>query len=248
MSSEGAYDTDELRALAVALEVLDPKDPDEWDGSASQFAASVARGREQLERRGLATFARDGAAVVNPADAAVLRAFLAPDAVIESWIVNGSAAGRREWYVGSEVTVVADPSATEGEEQELATIDTREVFSDVFAFVDVRGVDVGGGPVRIDPEALDDFAGRPANPPDAEQRAPRLLNVAASWERSPIPRELQLVDAGDGGLWIVTTVEQHDGTVGEASATAADVIELTPATRGEIVERILAVVMPAPPA
>lgn len=236
MTSAGVYDDDELRALAVALDVLDPENPDEWEGDVASFEASVARGRDRLEARGLATFARDGGAVVDPADAAMLRAFLAPDAVIEAWIVNGTVALQREWYLGPEATVVAGPAAAGTQEQELMAIDTREVFADVFGFLDPRGSDGEGEPVRISATDLDDFCDRLASPLGGAPRASRLLNVSVGWERSPASRELQFVDAGGGGLWVVATVEPDGG------ATNDDIdVELTPATRAQIVEQLLAV-------
>lgn len=244
MSADGGYDADELRALAVALDVLDPEDPEEWEGDPDAFASSVRRGRERLERRGVATFSRDGGAEVDPADAPMLHAFLAPDAVIEAWVVDGKQALQREWYVGAEVTVVADPSASEEDEQALSTIDTREVFTDVFGFLDMRGVDVDGDPVRLTSDELDGFCGRGRC--DPHDPAPRLMNVAVGWERAPVPRELQILDAGEGGHWIVSTVESDTPTLGDVPESTPDVVDLIPATRGELVELLFAALNPGP--
>lgn len=243
MSSAGTFDTDELRALAVALDVLDPENPEDWEGDATAFEASVARGRARLEQRGIATFARDGGAEVDAAEAGLLRAFLDPDAVIEAWIVDGSVALRREWYVGPEVTVVADPGAVSADEPELATIDTREVLADVVAFLDPRGVDAEGEPVPIVADALDDFRGHAVTTPDAARPATRLMNVATAWRDGAAPSEVQILDAGPGGLWLLGTEDEAD-TGGDEPQDAPDVVELTPATRAEIIERVLTALTP----
>jgi hypothetical protein len=240
MTRGGSYDADELRALAGALDVLDPEDPDEWSADADAYAASVTRGRERLERRGRARFARDGSATVDPADAAMLRAFLAPDAVIETWVVGGNVASEREWYVGPEVTVVSDPASAGGAEFELAMIDTREVLADVIAFLDVGGVDVAGEPVRLTGDAIHMFSGRETALTDVPFSARRLMNVTAAWEQRPEPRQLQFLDAGRGGLWVVHTIETESETGGAELRPDSDVTDLAAATWAEIVERILA--------
>lgn len=245
MSTQADYDADELRALAVALDVIDPEDPDEWAGDANAFATSVHRGRTSLEQRGVATFAHDGGAEVDPADALTLRAFLAPDAVIEAWVVDGSVASRCEWYLGSEVTVVADPAAGDAAQQELATIDPRAVFTDIMGFLDVRGTDISGQPVRLKADALDEFCGRPTGPADRAAAAPRLMHVAAAWKRNAQSRELQLLDAEAGGLWLVTTLGKSAEPGEEAQNPVSESVTLTPTSWAEIVNRILAVVTPA---
>jgi hypothetical protein len=228
MSARDGYDGDELRALAVALDAIDPADADQWDGDERAFATSVEAGRKSLEARGLARFARDGSAVIEAEDANEIQAFLAPQAVIEAWILDAERATGREWYLGATITVAATPADDEQdrEEQDFGSLPTTAVFRDVAGFVDLGHVDGRGETVRLDASALLEFAGS-ALPAATGAASSRLIAVSAAWERSGASREMQILDAGTGGLWLVADADP---------AAETDLVDLVPLTRSKAIE------------
>lgn len=236
-------DADELRALAVAVGALDGgTPPPDWDGDPDAFERSVRRGRARLEERGVAEFARDGSATIRSDLGPVALAYLAPAAVVESFSVDEAGVRQREWYIGPAATVVADPTAASSP---LDVIDSAEVFNDVFAFIALVGRDATGDPIHISASELDDFRGRPADEhrPSGDLWA-RYTIVIVAWDHDDRQRELQVVDAGTGGIWVVRDASTNDDGEAPGGASPRDRLELYPTTRAQLITLLLETLAP----
>lgn len=213
MSVEG-YDRDELRALSVALteDLGGDNGVGDADGlPAEELAASARLGVASLQSRGVLTLARDGSIELDAEDAPLLRAFLAPNMVVEAWFVS-TEQQHREWYVAADVTASVD-DGDDPAECELTGLETAGLFSAVIAFVDLTAPDANGPGVVM---SQHEIAAAESGAPDLSFPAPltdalKRGSLIVLLVRGKDDESVLTVLHGPGGFWEVEPVESPNG-------------------------------------